>query len=154
MSTLRSVVAGILAAFCVSSVTFADGGLEGADELEQKPAVVRNSVKEHNVSTEHVSRSSGLTIEHANNEQLATAVGHYARTRSLLIAAIHEFDKGYKLAKPDSLINSREWRNDIISRAEDLEKILAPQPRITEGGVKFDANSALLMEKGEAKKNK
>jgi hypothetical protein len=85
-----------------------------------------------------------MTIERAQGETLAAATGHYARARSLLVSAIREFDQGYKIAKPDVILDSAKWRDDLINRAKDLEKLLAPQPRITKGGVKFNADPRLL----------
>ncbi len=83
-------------------------------------------------------------LEGASGETLASAVGHYARSRSLLIEAIREFDRANKIARPDSILDSEEWRSSLISRAEDLERILSPQPRVTKGGVKFEADTRLL----------
>jgi hypothetical protein len=82
----------------------------------------------------------------ARPEVAAEAVAHYARSRALLISAIHEFDKARKLAKPDELLDSTKWRNTLVDRAEDLERVLDPQPRITRGGIKFEADSRLLPE--------
>jgi hypothetical protein len=76
----------------------------------------------------------------------AEAVAHYARSRALLISAIHEFDKARKLAKPDELLDSTKWRNTLVDRAEDLERVLDPQPRVTKGGIRFEADSRLLPE--------
>ena len=91
-----------------------------------------------------------VALERAKGEQLATAVGHYSRARSLLIAAINEFDQGLKLANPDSLIDSKEFRNSLIDRSEELERVLDPQPRATKTGIKFSADSRLIG--AEAKK--
>lgn len=85
-------------------------------------------------------------LERAEGERLAEATGHYARTRSLIIAAIREFDKAAALASPDALIDSQEWRRTLVDRAQDLEKVLDPQPRASRGGVKFDADTRLLNE--------
>lgn len=82
----------------------------------------------------------------ARPEVASEAVAHYARSRALLISAIHEFDKARKLAKPDELLDSVKWRNTLIDRAEDLERVLDPQPRVTRGGIKFEADSRLLPE--------
>ena len=87
-----------------------------------------------------------LGIEAAKGERLAAAVGHYARARSLILAAIREFDSGKKLATPDVLIDSAEWRSSLIDRATELEKVLDPQPRITQGGVRFQPDTRLLGE--------
>ncbi len=84
------------------------------------------------------------SIQQVDPEVLSAATGHYARARSHLIAAIREFDQGYKMAKPDAILNSKEWRSDLISRAEDLERILAPQARASKFSVKYDADPRLL----------
>lgn len=85
-------------------------------------------------------------IREAHPEITAEAVAHYARSRALLVKAINEFDKGRSLAKPDELLDSVKWRNTLIDRAEDLEKVLDPQPRVTKGGIYFEADSRLLPE--------
>jgi hypothetical protein len=89
---------------------------------------------------------NGLNIREAHPSIKAESVAHYARSRALLIKAINEFDKGRALAKPDELIDSVKWRNTLIDRAEDLEKVLDPQPRVTKGGIYFEADSRLLPE--------
>ena len=93
--------------------------------------------------------STGIGLERASGEKLANAVGHYARARSLLIAAVNEFDKGYKIANPDAILDSKAWRGTLIDRAEELQKVLDPQPRVTRGGVKFSADPRLLNEAGK-----
>lgn len=85
-----------------------------------------------------------LTFDKASPEKMAEATGHYARTRSLLIAAIREWDKGVTTASPDGIINSSKWRAKLEGLTHDLEVILDPQPRITRGGVKYDADTRLL----------
>ena len=85
-----------------------------------------------------------LSLEEASAERLAAASGHYAKSRSLLIAAVREFDKAQKFAQPGALLEVNEFRNSIISRAEELERVLDPQPRISESGVKFEAYPSLM----------
>jgi hypothetical protein len=96
------------------------------------------------ISTSIKAEDTALALNRAQSEDLATASGHYARARSLLLAAVREFDNGLKYANPDMLIDSKEWRNSLLDRAEDLEKVLAPQPRLTEGGVQFTPDSRLI----------
>ena len=91
-------------------------------------------------------QADSRTLGSAGPEVSAEAVAHYARSRALLISALHEFDTARKLAKPDELLDSAKWRNTLIDRAEDLERILDPQPRVTKGGIKFEADSRLLPE--------
>jgi len=87
----------------------------------------------------------------AEGEQLRSAIGHYAKSRSLLIAALREFDEARKLADPSPLLNAGSWRGSLLDRAQELEKILDPQPRSTKTGVRFQADPRLL---GEAPKKK
>ena len=88
-------------------------------------------------------------LESATGEQLANASAHYARARSLLIAAVNEFDKGYKVANPDAILDSKLWRETLIDRAEELQKVLDPQPRLSRGGVKFEGDTRLLNGSGK-----
>jgi hypothetical protein len=85
-----------------------------------------------------------VKLERADPSQIANATGHYSRARSLLIAAIREFDKGQKFADPSSLIDTLAWRNTLVDRAEDLEHILSPQPRVSQSGIQYQADSRLV----------
>ena len=87
-------------------------------------------------------RSNG--IEQAQGEQLATAIGHFGRARSLLIAAIQAFDTGCKFANPKVLINVESGRGNVMERVEDLERVLAPQARVTKGGVQYQPDNRLI----------
>lgn len=89
---------------------------------------------------------SQVTIEKANQKQLSTSVGHYARARRLLIEAIREFDSGVKIADPSSLLDATQWKNTLIDRAEDLDRILSPQPRLSNDGVQYPSDTRLLEE--------
>src|SRR5438128_652091 len=66
--------------------------------------------------------SQPVTIENASRETLSTAIGHYSRARSLLVSAIREFDLGYKLVDPSSIIDAEQWRKILVTRARDLER--------------------------------
>ncbi len=85
-------------------------------------------------------------LSNTNAEDLAAASGHFARARSLLIEAVREFDRGNKIANPDALLDSKRWRISLIDRAEEIERVLDPQPRVSNSGVKFNANKELLNE--------
>lgn len=76
--------------------------------------------------------------------QVSVAIGHYARARTYLIEALREFDKGKKISDPSPLLDTIDWRASVIEKAKDLEIILDPQGRETEGGVKYDAAPGLL----------
>lgn len=93
-----------------------------------------------------VAAPGGENLRAAHPSIKAEAVAHYARSRALLVKAITEFDKARSLAKPDELLDATKWRNTLIDRAEDLEKVLDPQPRVTRGGIYFEADSRLLPE--------
>jgi hypothetical protein len=82
-------------------------------------------------------------------ENMSIAKGHYARSKALLIEAIREFDMGARRAKPDAVLNSKEWRASLVNRAEELDRFLDPQPRISGTGVKFKAEGALIRSTAE-----
>lgn len=85
-------------------------------------------------------------IGQTSTEATAEAIAHYARARALLVSALNEFDQGRKIARPDELLDPTKWRNTLIDRAQDLERILDPQPKATKGGIKFSADPRLLPE--------
>lgn len=88
-----------------------------------------------------------IAIERAQGPKLSRAQGHYARARSLLLAAVREFDLATQEVNPDALIDSQEWRGMVVDRARDLEHVLDPQPRVSNGpGVRFEPDSRLLSE--------
>lgn len=91
---------------------------------------------------------SGPSMVEADAGLSAQAVGHYERSRALLLSAVREFDKGYAKANPNMVLDSMAWREDIINRIKELDKVLAPQARLTNGGVKFESERELLA--GEA----
>lgn len=83
-------------------------------------------------------------IERAEGERLSMALGHYARARSLLIAAMNEFDQGRTLADPKLILDAKTWRKSLEQRAVELERLLDPQPRVSEGGVRYEPDSRLI----------
>lgn len=100
-------------------------------------------------AAEDVGSVAKASLQSAKGEDLSEAMGHYGRARALLITAIREFDKGAAKASPEALLDVEAWRNSLIGRAKDLERVLDPQPRVSAGGVKYEADSRLL---GEARK--
>ena len=87
-----------------------------------------------------------VALGQADQETTVEAVAHYARARALLISALHEFDTARKIARPDDLLDPVKWRNTLIDRAEDLERVLDPQPKATKGGIRFSPDPRLLPE--------
>jgi hypothetical protein len=98
------------------------------------------------ISTSVIAQAKGPGLDSVSTEVKGAAVGHYNRSRSLIIAAINEFDRGYKVANPDMLIDSAKLRQCLLDAAAELEKVTSPQGRETKGGVKYDADSRLLNE--------
>jgi hypothetical protein len=82
----------------------------------------------------------------AGPENTAEAIAHFARSRALIVSALNEFDEGRKIARPDELLDSAKWRNTLIDRAADLERVLDPQPKASKGGITFSADPRLLPE--------
>lgn len=81
---------------------------------------------------------------YASLQRKDAALGHYGRARSMLVEALAEFEQARKFARPDMLIDPEEWRLSVISRTEELNRILDPKPRVTRGGVVFRANKLLI----------
>jgi len=82
--------------------------------------------------------------DYASPERQEAALGHYARARALLVEALAEFEEARAVARPDMLIDPEEWRLMVISKTEDLNRLLDPQPRVTRSGVRFKASKSLL----------
>ena len=96
--------------------------------------------------------TSNNDIDIVTGPKLAVAIGHFSRTKSLLIAALREFDKGLKIADPKTVIDVRSWRNTIIAKSDELDHIIDPQPRKTDSGVKYDSDPRLIGVKPEPTK--
>lgn len=77
-------------------------------------------------------------------ERMERAKAHYARAQSLLASAIKEFDRGVKEARPDVVLNSNSWRQDIVAKANELNKVISPQARISESGIKLEGDNRVL----------
>jgi len=133
----RRLFAAALAALFMTGApdAHADGEMRARGPETTKSSVQRSSTPK------------GDTLLSADHESLAIATGHYARSRSLLLAAIREFDAGYKLANPDLILDSKIFRNTLISRAKELEHVLDPQPRASKTGVRFNPDTRLLADK-------
>jgi len=86
---------------------------------------------------------------YASVERREAAVGHYSRARALLVEALREFEAGRKIARPDMLLDSEEWRISVVSRTEELNRVLDPKPRVSKSGVYFSANPLLLRREKE-----
>jgi hypothetical protein len=79
-----------------------------------------------------------------NSERDTAAVGHFSRARALLIEALAEFELGKTMSDPSLLLDTERWRGNIIVRAEELNRIIEPKPRITRSGIEYGANSQLV----------
>ena len=88
---------------------------------------------------------------YATAERSAVAIGHYARARTLLREALSEFEEGRKVARPDLFLDPEDWRAGVISRAEELNRLLDPQPRVTRSGATYKTEPALIKRPGKGK---
>lgn len=141
MRMSRLVFSLVIAGLTLNSTPlFADG--DPGDSASNPSGKVGSSASTQSVSS--LPSGSGLGIDKATGPKLSRAMGHYARARSLLIAAIQEFDKGFAIANPNAILDSKAWRSDIIDRTRELERVLDPQPRVSNTGVRYDSDSRLL----------
>jgi hypothetical protein len=143
--TKRCIVAVCALVGLLASTAHADGGKMGKDHASSPSPRSSTSGSSDSGSSTRRSQSS-VSLGQASQEEASEAIAHYARSRNLLIAALNEFDKARKIANPSELLDAPKWRNTLIDRAEDLDRVLDPQPRATKGGIKFQADPRLLPE--------
>jgi hypothetical protein len=145
--TKRCLFAGLAVLGILTSTAYADGGQVGHEppsgSRAERPGYGEGGDSGHHGSGKPV---SSVSLGQASQEEAIEATAHYARARNLLITALNEFDKGRKIASPNELLDPVRWRNTLIDRAEDLDRVLDPQPRATKGGIKFEADPRLLPE--------
>ena len=96
-----------------------------------------------------LSPSAVSAENYASAERSSAAIGHYARARTMLVEALSEFEEARRLARPDMLIDVEQWRSTIVSRTEDLNRVLDPKPRVTRDGARFKANPSLIRRESE-----
>ena len=141
----RCLFLSVIALGFVATPSYADGGGDsygdGRTGHSAKLPGERGSP-----GTSDRAMAKGTTLGRAGAEETTQAVAHFALARSLIIAALREFDKGRKIASPSELLDAAQWRNTLIDRAEDLDRVLDPQPRATKGGIRFEADPRLLPE--------
>jgi hypothetical protein len=89
-------------------------------------------------------RDREVYSEQREKTRINRAVVHYTRSRSLLLAAIDEFDKGRSLADPSLLLEGDEWRATIVEKAQEMERVIAPRAREATVGVALPADSRLI----------
>ena len=98
-------------------------------------------------SSKAFAEDSSTTLLNSDPQKLAKGIGHFERSRSLLLAAIREFDAGYKYVKPDQVLDTDMWRSSILTRASELETMLSPRPREANTGIKYEADPRLIGER-------
>ncbi len=120
----RCLFLSLVAVGLMTSSGYADGGMDSHGEGSA-------SHGSGDGASGRAARLSGdramakrTTLGQASPEQATEAVAHFARARSLVIAALHEFDKGRKIASPSELLDPVQWRNTLIDRAEDFDLLL------------------------------
>lgn len=96
-----------------------------------------------------ITPSTGLAdlpagIERAEGITLSKAVGHWSRARAYMNLAVREFDKGTEIVDPDAIIDAKELRSDLLNKIQILERVIDPQPRATEEGVRYNAAPELI----------
>lgn len=108
--------------------------------------LVLSAVGVFSAAAESAAEQKSQPIARAEGEDLQTAIGHFARARSLLIAAVNEFDRGTGLVDPEAIMDVQRFRATLLDRSEELERILDPQPRVTRSGVQYSPDVRLLGE--------
>jgi hypothetical protein len=88
--------------------------------------------------------NTAIKIEAAKGAELTKASGHWHRARTHLMSALREFDRANELVNPDSVLDAQQWRSHMMNRIVDLDRLLSPQPRASETGVRYEAAPELL----------
>lgn len=78
---------------------------------------------------------------YASESSANRAKGHYARARALLVEALSEFEQAKAIASPDLLLDSKKWQLSVVSRAEELNRVLDPKPLVSRDGARFRASA-------------
>ena len=89
------------------------------------------------------------TERYASESRANAAVTYYARSRTMLVEALAEYEQGRKYARPDMLHDSEEFRLTLISLTEQLNSLVDPKIRITRDGVRVRANPRMIMRKSK-----
>lgn len=111
-----------------------------AQESQVEPKLPEDS----HVGVESAPHMVGEPIEVAKGEKLSKAAGYFGRARSLLLAAVEEFDKGVALVDPSALLDIPTWRSGVTTRIDELGRVLDPQPRVSKGGARYEPQQKLL----------
>jgi hypothetical protein len=84
------------------------------------------------------------SVEYASAQRGKAAVGHYARARTMCVESLQEFEAGRKYARPDLLIDSEQWRLNMVSLCEQLNRVIDPKVKIDRGGIRVSASPRLI----------
>ncbi|MCB0322075.1 MAG: hypothetical protein KDD69_00845 [Bdellovibrionales bacterium] len=87
---------------------------------------------------------------YASKQRANAATGHYARARAMMVEALKEFEQGRRLARPDLLVDSEDFRLKLISLTEELNRVIDPKPRITRDGAVFRASPRMVRRERDA----
>jgi len=139
-----SILAGPIFGPSFSHSAFADGIQVSADRADAGSVVSAAEGSSKPGGSGGVSENSVTKFEKASPAAQSIAIGHFARTRSLLVAALNEFEAGARKADPSSLIDTARFSENIKARARELDRVLDPQARESESGVKYSADERLL----------
>lgn len=87
---------------------------------------------------------------YASKQRSNVAIGHYSRARTMMVEALKEFEQGRRLARPDLLLDSEDFRLRLISLTEQLNRVVDPLPKTTRQGAIFTANPRLIRRQSDA----
>jgi hypothetical protein len=88
--------------------------------------------------------TSSASKESQSAIRITRAVAHFERARSLIAAAIEEFNSGASIADPSAILNPQELRASLAKATSQLESVISPRPRKAVIGIKMKADPRLL----------
>lgn len=129
-STQKSVNSAKTEIFNSNSKDSADnkvggGGDDGFAPLDLEPDASADS------SSDSADRlvTLGVPLENAHTLKARKGMAHFTRARSLLIAAVREFDAAVRTVDPSVVLDPIDWRLKVLQQAKDIEVVLSPEAR-------------------------
>lgn len=149
-----TIIVSALITFFHTHIVVADAPVAVSSSKEEAPAKAKlpQQLKHEDSHNNNSAGTHSISLQTAKGEKLAVASGHYARARALLIASVREFDQGLDLVDPSALVDTQKWRKSVLDRAEELARVLDPQPRSSRSGIRFDDSTAGIGDAGALKK--
>lgn len=96
-----------------------------------------------------LSQAHAQSSRYASEERANAAVTYYSRARTMLVEALAEYEQGRRYAQPNMIHDPEEFRLELISLTEELNRLVDPHVKITRDGVRVKANPRMIRRERE-----